>query len=53
MKELITVDFDLAAIVDVIDVRRLGLTTTIGHIPIYMLCSVLINPSMIPRGPKV
>jgi hypothetical protein len=53
MKELITVDFDLAAIVDNIDVRRASFIEVVAYINICMLCSVLINPFMILHGPKV
>jgi hypothetical protein len=52
MKELITVDFDLPAIVDSFDVRGARFTEVVAYIHICMLCSVLINPFMIPHDPK-
>ena len=52
--EFITVDFDLAVIVDIIiDVRSLKFTEIVAYIPSCMLCSVLINPFMITHGPKM
>jgi len=53
MTEFNAVDFDLAAIVDIIDVRELRLTGIVAYIPSCMLCSVLINPFMITHGPYI